>query len=337
VIVAVVAALVQVTDFGANPGALDMYEHVPAGLPAGRPLVVVLHGCTQTAADIANAGWNALADANGFAVVYPQQRTANNALRCFDWFTPSNTTRGSGEAASIIAMIDREIAANAIDPARVYATGVSAGGAFTAVLLATYPDRLAGGSVMSGIPYGCATDATSAASCERGVAKSPRTWGDLVRAGDSSFTGTWPRVQIWQGDQDQVVAPANASALVAQWTNVRGADQTPKRTDSISTATRTTYGDGSVEEYVVAGMGHAIAIGDDPLGACPSTAAMYFEDHHVCATLRAAEFFGVLADQGSGSGSGSSGKHGGCGVGHDGGFVIAVLALLALPRRRSNF
>ena len=69
----ILAALVSVTSFGDNPGNLAMYEHVPASLPDGRPLVVVLHGCTQTAAAMESAGWDALADAYGFAVVYAQQ------------------------------------------------------------------------------------------------------------------------------------------------------------------------------------------------------------------------------------------------------------------------
>ena len=326
------AALVQVMDFGANPGSLDMYEYVPADLPAGAPLVVVMHGCTQTAADIANAGWNALADAHHFAVVYPQQRTSNNPLSCFDWFTSTDITRGSGEAASIVAMIDHEITTRASDTTRVYATGVSAGGAFTAVLLAAYPDRFAAGSVMSGIAYGCASDATSAATCEQGVSKSADEWGQLARAGDASFAGAWPRVQIWQGTADTTVAPTNAAALVAQWTNVRGADQTVRSTDTIGSTTYTTYASGDVEEYVVSGMGHAIAIGDDPtLGACPATGGAFFEDHQICSTLRAGKFFGVLDDAAPTGGDTTSPHHGGCDAG--GGELIVALVLLPLRRR----
>jgi poly(hydroxyalkanoate) depolymerase family esterase len=111
-----------------------MYEYVPASLASGRPLVVVLHGCTQMAADMERAGWNVLADQHGFAVIYPEQQTANNSVRCFNWAgeygDPANLVRGQGENASIISMIDNAIATHGSDPARVYIVGFSAGGAF---------------------------------------------------------------------------------------------------------------------------------------------------------------------------------------------------------------
>src|SRR5262245_30892460 len=129
-----------VADFGSNPGMLDMYEYVPASLPAGRPIVVVLHGCTQTAAGMEPAGWDALADEYQFAVVYPQQRNANQQLNCFTWYGATDIARSGGEAESIIQMVDTSIAMHGGDASRVYVTGISAGGAFTAVMLATYPD-----------------------------------------------------------------------------------------------------------------------------------------------------------------------------------------------------
>src|SRR3954462_11618439 len=92
------AALTPVASFGANPGALKMYEYVPAGLPAGSPLVVVLHGCTQTAAAMENAGWDQLADQYHFAVLYPEQQSANNPVECFNWAgefgDPADLVRG---------------------------------------------------------------------------------------------------------------------------------------------------------------------------------------------------------------------------------------------------
>jgi len=79
------AGLTQVTTFGSNPGGLDMFEYVPQGLPSGRPLVVVMHGCTQTASSMVAAGWNTLADQYQFAVLYPQQTSPNNPVGCFNW------------------------------------------------------------------------------------------------------------------------------------------------------------------------------------------------------------------------------------------------------------
>jgi len=346
------AALTPVTDFGANPGALDMFEYVPAGLPPGRPLVVVLHGCTQTASAMETAGWNALADANQFGVLYPQQRSANQALGCFSWYLAGDTARGGGEAASIVAMVDKEIASHGFDPGRVYVTGLSAGAAFTAVMLAAYPDRFAAGSIMSGLPYRCADDLGAATGCEQMAAssqKTPAQWGTLVRGADPGFAGPYPRVQIWQGTKDSTVYPANATELVKQWTDVWATGQTPSATETISTATRTQYDAGqaiAVELYLVTNMGHAIATGTDALGTCPATAGAYFADEQICSTLRAAEFFGVVAGgSGSGSGSGSDGSGGGGGGDDDGtgggctttggrGGVLVWLALVVLAARR---
>jgi poly(3-hydroxybutyrate) depolymerase len=124
--------LVAVSSFGNNPGALAMYSYTPANLPANAPLVVALHGCTQTANDyFSHSGWPELADQYGFAVVFPQQPTSNNSLQCFDWWTPSDDGRDVGEAASVKSMVDYEKAHLSIDPARVFVTGLSAGGAMT--------------------------------------------------------------------------------------------------------------------------------------------------------------------------------------------------------------
>jgi poly(hydroxyalkanoate) depolymerase family esterase len=355
----ILAALAAVASFGSNPGALDMYEYVPAGLPSGRPLVVVMHGCTQTASAMESAGWEALADQYQFAVVYPQQRSANQSLSCFTWYGPTDISRTGGEAESVIEMVDTEIATHGSDTHRVYVTGLSAGAAFTAVMLAAYPDRFAAGSIMSGLPYKCATDLTTASSCEQMTAstqKTPQAWGDLVRGADSGFSGPWPRVQIWQGSSDFTVAPANATELVKQWTDVWGTDQTADATDTISTATRTQYNAGStvaVELYTVTGMGHAIAIGVDPDGACPATTGAYFSDEKICSTTRAAAFFDLVSATGSGSDTGSGGSGGGGGGGDDdgsnsngmgssgcnaggGASAGACLLLLGLARRRRS-
>jgi poly(hydroxyalkanoate) depolymerase family esterase len=341
----VFAALTSVADFGSNPGALDMYEYVPAELPSGRPLVVVMHGCTQNAAAMEAAGWNALADKHQFAVLYPQQRSANQQLSCFTWYAPGDIGRAAGEAESVMQMIDASIAAHGVDRSRVFVTGLSAGGAMAAVMLAAYPDRFRAGSIMAGVPYKCAADVTSGQSCaSSGATKTAAQWGSLVREAYPGFGGAYPRVQIWHGSMDYTVATSNAAELVKQWTNVWGIDETADATETISKATRTQYMAGSqvaVELYLVNGMGHAIATGADDLGACPSTIGAFFSDQKICSTLRAAQFFGLFGDgggdggDGSGSGSGSGddeqGGDGGCSAG--GGGWLALLALLALRRR----
>ena len=305
------AALTSVTNFGTNPGALSMFEYVPVGLTAGRPLVVVLHGCTQTAANMETAGWNAIADQYKFTVIYPEQTTGNNPVRCFNWAgeygDPANLVRGQGENQSIIQMIDKAIATHGADPNKVYVVGFSAGAAFASVLAATWPERFAGVAIMSGIPYRCATTVNGAYSCQSpGVTKTAAEWGDLVRA---SRPGPYPRIQIWHGASDSTVVPANADELVKQWTNAMGIDATADQTETVNGATRAAYMSGStvvLETYRVPGLGHAVAAGTDSVGACPTTVGAYFANKGICATVRAAMFFG-LATGGIGPGPGPGG------------------------------
>jgi len=155
--------LVETKDFGDNPGELRMLSYRPARLAPGAPLVVVLHGCTQTANDYAEgAGWLTLADRYGFAVLAPEQTRQNNPNLCFNWFSPKDTARGAGEAQSICSMVARAIADNASDPARVFVTGLSAGGAMTSVMLAAWPEVFAAGAVIAGLPYGAASNVQEA-------------------------------------------------------------------------------------------------------------------------------------------------------------------------------
>ena len=315
-----VATQTAVASFGSNPGALQMYEHVPANLAKGAPLVVVMHGCTMTASAMESSGWDTLADQYGFAVAYPQQQAANNLESCFNWYDgATDDARNAGEAESIAQMVAYEITTHGVDASRVFVTGFSAGGAMAAVIAATYPDVFAAASIMSGLPYACATDETTALSCANpGVTKTADQWGALVRA--AYTTSTYPRIQLWQGSTDTTVAPMNEGELTKQWTDVLGVSMTATSTEMVgSAATHTIYGDGAVETYAVAGMDHAVALGTDGSIACPGTTALYFEDHGVCSTVRAAEFFGIIPADGSGSGSASGGGDAGVGGGGDGG------------------
>ncbi len=314
------ADLTAVSNFGSNPGGLQMYEYVPSGLPSGRPLVVVLHGCTQSASSMVSAGWNALADQYQFAVLYPQQTSTNNPVECFNWAGEygnlADITRGQGENESIIQMVDYEVAQHGVDTHQVYIMGFSAGAAFAIVMLATWPERFVAGASMEGIAYMCATSVSGAYSCQSpGVTKTASQWGDLVRAGDQGFAGPWPRVQLWEGTSDTTVVPANLPELVKQWTDVWGTDQTADVTGNVgSAASYAGYqanGTTVVETYSVSSMTHAVSVGAEGSMACPSTSGAYFEDHGVCATLRAAKFFGVVPGGSGGSGSGSSGSGGG--------------------------
>src|ERR1700759_2093101 len=120
--------LVEVKQFGTNPGGLRMFAFVPASLQRPPALVVVLHGSGPTAAGYdLGAGWSTLAKHCGFALLMPEQQLANNANGCFNWFNPDGIARGQGEAASIRAIIARMSADHGIDPGRLFVTGLSAG------------------------------------------------------------------------------------------------------------------------------------------------------------------------------------------------------------------
>lgn len=308
--VAASGTLQQVTGFGSNPGNLSMYEYAPAGLPSGAPLVVALHGCTQTANDYySDSGWPQFADTYGFAVVFPQTSSTNNPLSCFSWFDPSKDARGQGEAASIISMVDHAEGQYGSDTHRVFVTGLSAGGGMTADLLADYPDVFAGGSVDSGLAAQCATSETAATGCQDSAQNlTPAQWGDKARAADPGYGGPWPKVAIWQGTSDYTVYPVNATELRDQWTDVWGIGQTASSTQSLpGGTTESVYDDASghpaVEMYQISGMGHGLAV--DPgsgTAQCGATGA-YFLDY-ICSTYYTASFWGLDGSSGGG-GTGS--------------------------------
>ncbi|WP_434383595.1 extracellular catalytic domain type 1 short-chain-length polyhydroxyalkanoate depolymerase [Melittangium boletus] len=298
----VTSALTQVTGFGGNPGNLRMWKHVPANMPANAPLVVALHGCTQTASGYTNAGWNELAEQLKFYVLYPEQLSANNQNTCFNWFEPGDITRGQGEALSIKQMVDKMKADHSIDGRRVFVTGLSAGAAMTHVMAATYPDVFAGGAVMAGIPYKCATTMTQGFSCmSPGSDKTPADWASLVRGAYSGYSGPYPRMSFWHGTSDYTVKNSNQNEGMEQWTAVHGLSQTPSVSETVSGYPHKVYKDGAgnalVETYDLTGMGHGTAI--DPSTKFPGgsaacgTAGAYVLATKICSTWHVARFFGL--------------------------------------------
>ena len=289
--------LLEIADFGANPGNLRMFIHAPELIPPRPALVVVLHGCTQTAqAYDHGSGWSTLADAHGFVLLYPEQKSANNANTCFSWFDPAHTGRDQGEAASIRNMIERLAADLDIDRDRVFVTGLSAGGAMANVMLATYPELFAAGAVIAGLPYGGARNVHEAfRAMFSGASRSGADWGALVR-GASSHSGPWPRIAIWHGEADATVVPSNAQEIVKQWTDVHAlpVHATAQHRQGLHHLRewRDGLGELRIEEHLIAGMDHGAALsrGDD-LGA----PGAFMLDVGISSTLEIARFFG-LAD-----------------------------------------
>ncbi|WP_405656545.1 alpha/beta hydrolase family esterase [Streptomyces sp. RK9] len=294
-------ALERVTDFGANPGALNMYVYRPTSLPTNPAVVVALHGCTQSAQLYAdNSGLTKFADQYGFLLVLAETTTSNNLNKCFNWFQSADTGRGQGEVTSIRQMVAKAGSAYGGDPSRTYVTGLSAGGAMTSALLATYPDVFRAGAVVAGVPHRCATDVLSAFTCMNpGVTRTPAAWAKSVRDAVPGHTGPWPRVAVWHGDRDTTVAPKNADALRDQWTAVHGLQQTPDRTSTIGPngTRREQYlaADGSVAVEVdrVPAVGHGTPV-DPGSGSqqCGATGTAHFVAS-ICSSHWITEFFGL--------------------------------------------
>jgi poly(hydroxyalkanoate) depolymerase family esterase len=292
--------LAAVESFGPNPGGLAMLSYVPEGLASGAPLVVVLHGCGQGAeGHAAAAGWLTLADRLGFAVLAPEQSSSNNPNRCFNWFEPRDVTRGEGEAASIRAMIAHALVTYDLDPTRVFVTGLSAGGAMAAVMLATYPELFAGGAVVAGLPYGVAGSLTEALSAMRGGGGPPSAElaRRLIEAAPAATPP--PRLCIWHGARDHVVAPSASDDLARQWAAALGLEPAPQTVDRLPGRTRSRWlspqGQVLIESHRLDAMGHGtpLALGDeDAIGFT----APFMLEAGVSSTWTTARFWGLAPE-----------------------------------------
>jgi poly(hydroxyalkanoate) depolymerase family esterase len=292
-----VSRLSRLTGFGANPGALGAHIYVPADLPRNAPLVVALHGCTQTAAGYDHgSGWSRLADRHGFALVFPEQQRPNNANLCFNWFAPQHVTRGSGEALSIAGMVETVVTAHGLDRTRVFITGLSAGGAMTSAMLATYPELFAGGAIIAGLPFGCAGSVPEAFDRMRGQGMpSVRELEAGVRRA-SGHRGPWPTLSVWHGTADATVAPANMDAIVGQWRGLHGLERESSEQHVLGRHRRRVWRDGAgvaqIETYEITGMGHGTPLdGADDIGA----PGAFMLDAGISSTRHIARFWQLTA------------------------------------------
>ncbi|UYQ60472.1 alpha/beta hydrolase family esterase [Streptomyces peucetius] len=293
-------SLERVGDFGADPGNLDMYVYRSASLTPDPAVVVALHGCTQSAQVYAdNSGLTTFADRHGFLLVLAGTTSANNINSCFNWFQATDNRRGQGEAASIRQMAAYAEAAYGADPARTFVTGLSAGGAMTSVMLATYPDVFEAGAVVAGLPYDCTRDTGPFVCMNPGTDRTPQVWAQRVRDAYPAYTGPWPRVAVWHGDDDSTVSPVNARELRDQWTAVHALGQAPDRTSVIGPngTRREQYLDASgrvaVEVDRVPSTGHGTPVdpGSGP-EQCGRTGTAHFIDS-ICSSLWITDFFGL--------------------------------------------
>jgi len=290
--------LQEIADFGGNPGALRMFAFVPEQLQKPRALVVVLHGCGQTAAayDL-GAGWSTLAEHYGFALLMPEQQRINNGNTCFNWFNPEDIARGSGEAHSIREMIAHMVGAHRIDPRRIFITGLSAGGGMTSVMLATYPEIFAAGAVIAGLPYGIAMNLREALD---GMFHSPmrpaRELGDLVRNA-SDHLGPWPKISVWHGSADRTVNPGNANEIVKQWLDLHDLPDAPMAETIVDGYPRQAWwgkdGETLVESFAITDMAHGTPLGLADNDQRYGVEGAFLIEAGISSSYHIAKFFGL--------------------------------------------
>ncbi|MFJ6194713.1 PHB depolymerase family esterase [Micromonospora sp. NPDC092111] len=262
------AALTEVTGFGNNPSNLQMYLYVPNNVAPRPGLLVAVHYCTGSGpAFYSGTQYAALADRYGYIVVYP---SVTRSSKCFDVASPQALRRdGGSDPVGIKSMVDYVRQRYAVDPDRIFATGVSSGAMMTNVLLGDYPDVFSAGAAFAGVPFGCfaTTDGSEWNSqCANGqLTKTPQQWGDLVRNAYPGYTGRRPRMQLWHGTNDETLRYPNFGEEVKQWTNVHGLSQTPTYTDTPQSGyTRTRYGGSGgtaqVEAISMQGVSHNLPV-----------------------------------------------------------------------------
>jgi poly(hydroxyalkanoate) depolymerase family esterase len=225
------------------------------------PLVVMLHGCTQDPDDFARGTrFNDLAGAAGVIVAWPEQTGEHHPQKCWSWYDPAHQASGRGEPA-LVAGITREVmAANPVDPRRVYLVGVSAGAAMAVNTAAAYPELFAAVASHSGIPYRAAADVPHAIAVMHGGSPDPAI---LAYALQDALGGRCLPLFALHGAADAVVAATNSRQLAGQWAGVLGLSSSPaKRSTEGGLAverTRWKAADGgtAVELVIVDGLGHA--------------------------------------------------------------------------------
>lgn len=268
--------------------------YVPSGaVGQALPLVVMLHGCTQNAEDLAaGTRMNELAERDTFFVLYPEQSAKANGQRCWNWFKAEDQRRERGEP-SIIAGITRQVAATQqVDTRRIYVAGMSAGGAMAAVMGATYPDLYAAVGVHSGLAYGAAHDMPSAFMAMKQGASDPARAKTVAAhdAGAIDLARAVPTV-VFHGDHDGTVHPRNGEQVLNQWAG-NSARATVRRgqVPGGRAYTRSVYRDAGgravAERWIVHGAGHAWSGGSqrgsytDPHGPDASAEMMRFFLEH---------------------------------------------------------
>lgn len=300
--------LVEVKDFGKNPGNLKMYMYQPSSVTdtmKNVPLVVALHGCSQNAKEIhLQSDWKKLAEENKFIVIYPQQKRENNLSNCFNWFNAKDQEGEQGELYSIKEMIDYTQKNNSIDSSKIFAYGVSAGAIMSVNLLANYPNLFNGGAIFAGAPYKIASTAIDGMKVSmKTINKSPEEWGKLIPNKDS--VKHVPKLIIGHGVNDLVVDISNSYELIDQWSNFNqmdvDADETISNFENNPLINRRVYRNSMNEDkiifYLIDKTGHTLPIDPGDGEKQGGKKGMFATDKDFFSTYYIAKDFGLIRNK----------------------------------------
>jgi poly(hydroxyalkanoate) depolymerase family esterase len=301
--------MLQEYTYSSPAGNLPYLVYTPLNYHAGKPLplLVMLHGCTQSSADFAaGTQMNLVAEEHNFIVVYPQQVRKNNSMFCWNWFELANQSRDHGEPAMIVGIV-QDILQNTtqwtIDTARIYVAGISAGAAMSVILGATYPDIFAAIGVHSGFEYQALQSHYGSLGISKRGGPDPIQQGLLAYEAMGSYARIVPTI-VFHGTKDSVINIINGDQVVQQWmqTNILASHNTyvadfntPTTTTTYKVPTGYAYtvyawqnsrGKTIQEYWKVNGLGHAWSGGNfsgsytDPRGPSASEALYAFFMHH---------------------------------------------------------
>lgn len=296
--------LTEVENFGDNPGKLKAFVHVPEKSDSVMPLVIALHGCSQTASSMAEqSGWNMLADRYGFMVLYPQQSWTNNVSNCFNWFRSADIEGEKGELASIHEMIQYVMNHYNVNQKRVFIYGLSAGAAMSVAAMSNYPSLFQSGAIFAGGPYKMATNAFAGAKVMIAPPDlTPQEWGEKVTELHKTKM-EYPKIIVVHGDRDNVVDIRCSYELIDQWSDLHNLDPVNRSVlanyagNPLVTKNIIGQDEAVVTFYEISDIGHALAVDPGDGEKQGGKTGIYADDIDFFSTYYIAKDFGIIPNE----------------------------------------